>query len=121
VRFDCTDDDRLQMVKFAEYMLTTNATWGWLTAFSQLVSILTGSRYAFGRLGTTTCSGFVASALVRTGAIFERPAPLLSPADLAKECGLPGPVRAGDVAATARRLSASVINRRQRRAPATSA
>jgi hypothetical protein len=114
VRFDCSDESRRQMVTFADFRLRKNETWGRLTAFSQLIAMLTGSRLAFGTLGTVTCSGFAASALVRAGANFDRPAPLLSPAELARECGLPGPVRAGDVAATARRLAARITRDRDR-------
>jgi hypothetical protein len=97
VRFECSADDRAQVVAYAEHMLATHPTWGWWIAGSQLFSLLTGSRVVFGKLGTITCSGFAAEALLRTGAIFDRPAALMSPADLARDCGLPGAVRVHDV------------------------
>jgi hypothetical protein len=105
VHFDCSDEDRAQVVAYAEHMLGKHPTWGWWIAGSQLFSLLTGSRVVFGKLGTITCSGFAAEALLRTGAIFDRPAALMSPADLAKECGLPGVVRSRDVVPAARRIS----------------
>jgi hypothetical protein len=106
VRFECSEPARAYIRAFAEYSLVGRPRWGYLTAASQLFTMLTGCRLVFGALGTVTCSGFAASAMVRTGATFERPAPLMSPADLARECGLPGAIRADDVAATARRVTA---------------
>jgi hypothetical protein len=115
VQLDCSDEDRAQVVAYAEAQLRRHPTWGWLTAASQLFSLLTGSRVVFGKLGTITCSGFAAEALLRTGAIFERPAALMSPADLAKACGLPGVVRARDVPPAVRRVLPAAA--RLRRAP----
>ena len=57
LQFDCSDDDRAQVVAFAEYMLAEHHAWGWEIAASQLFSLLTGSRVVFGKLGTITCSG----------------------------------------------------------------
>ena len=108
VRFECSDEDRAQIVAYAEEMLRRHPTWGWLTAASQLFSLLTGSRVVFGKLGTITCSGFAAEALLRAGAVFNRPAALMSPADLARECGLPGVIRAGDVPGAVRRVYPAV-------------
>jgi hypothetical protein len=104
VRLDCSDGDRRQIVAFADDQLRRHPTWGWLTAGSQLFSLLTGSRVVIGKLGTITCSGFAAEALLRAGAIFDRPAHMMSPADLAKECGLPGVVRLRDVPPAAMRV-----------------
>jgi hypothetical protein len=112
VRLDCTDADRAKIVAFAEYMLRTHPRWGWFTAGSQLLSLLTGTRFVFGTLGTTTCSGFAAEALVRAGAIFDRPAGMMSPADLARACGLPGAVRVRDIAPALKRLYTAAQTRR---------
>jgi len=97
VRIDCSTHDRAQIVAFAEELLRRHPQWGWLTAASQLFSLLTGSRVVFGELGTITCSGFAAEGLLRAGAIFDRPAVLMSPADLARACGLPGDIRMSDI------------------------
>jgi hypothetical protein len=105
VQFECSNEDRAQIVTFAEHLLRCHPQWGWLIAGSQLFSLLTGSRVVFGKLGTITCSGFAAEALVRAGAIFDRPAVLMSPADLARACGLPGAIRASDVPPAVRRVS----------------
>jgi hypothetical protein len=105
VRIECSDHDRAQIVMFAEDTLRRHPAWGRLTAASQLFSLLTGSQIVFGKLGTITCSGFAAEALVRTGAIFDRPAALMSPADLARACGLPGAIRTSDVPGAVRRVS----------------
>jgi hypothetical protein len=104
VRFDCSDEDRAQVVAFAEDLLARDLTWGWVIAGSQLFSLLTGSRVVVGKLGTITCSGFAAEALLRTGAIFESPAALMSPADLAKAYGLPGVIRARHIPPALRRV-----------------
>jgi hypothetical protein len=100
VPVDCSDEDRAHVVAFAEDALARGATWGWVTAASELLTLLTGCRIVFAQLGTMTCSGFVAEALLRTGVIFDRPAALMSPADLAKAYDLPGAIRARDVPPT---------------------
>jgi hypothetical protein len=97
VRVACSDEDRRKIVAFADDQLRRHPTWGWLTAGSQLFSLLTGSRVVVGKLGTITCSGFAAVALLRAGALFDRPAHMMSPADLARACGLPGAVRIWDI------------------------
>lgn len=117
VRVDCSDEDRAQVVAFAEDLLAKHPKWGWVPAGSQLFSLLTGSRVVFGKLGTITCSGFVAEALLRTGAIFDRPAALMSPADLAREYGLPGHIRARHVPSAVRRVYPALKRVRLRVAP----
>ena len=117
VHLDCSDEDRAQVVAYAEHLLRKHPTWGWLIAGSQLFSLLTGSRVVFGKLGTITCSGFAADALLRMGAIFDRPAALMSPADLAKECGLPGVIRRRDVVPVARRIYPALKRTGARLAP----
>ena len=117
VQADCSDEDRAQIVAFADDMLAKHPTWGWVAAGSQLFSLLTGSRVVFGKLGTITCSGFVAEALLRTGAIFDRPAALMSPADLAREYGLPGHIRARHVPPAVRRVYPALKRMRLRLAP----
>ncbi len=84
---DVSDEDRKQMVAFAESVLKApyRTRYGWPTLTSIVLTLLTNSRWVFGRVDTAICSGFVAEALVRTGAIFEKPPSHMMPADLAKE------------------------------------
>lgn len=47
-------------------------------------SLLTGGKFTFGLEGQAICSGLVARAMERTGAIFNRTPSHIMPADLAK-------------------------------------
>ena len=84
---DVSDEDRKQVVAFARSVLDSpdRTEYGWPTFASIILMLLTNSRWVFGMVGTAICSGFVAEALVRTGAIFEKPPGHMMPADLAKE------------------------------------
>jgi hypothetical protein len=90
VEADCSSEDRAQVLAFANAVLDApeRTRYGWWTIASLAVSQLTGSRFVFGRIGTAICSGFVAEAQVRTGAIFPRPPAYMTPADLAAHYGV---------------------------------
>jgi len=85
VKITASDQDRSQMMEFAESVLRScdRTEYGWLTILSIILTLLTGSRLVFGMVGTAICSGFVAEALVRTGEIFDKPSSHMMPADLA--------------------------------------
>jgi hypothetical protein len=80
-----SDEDRGQVKKFADNVLHApyRTEFAWYVVASVMLTLLTNSRFVFGMVGTATCSGFVAEALVRTGIIFEKPPSHMTPADLA--------------------------------------
>lgn len=77
------DHDRQQAVEFAEWCVD-HLKLGRLIFFSLGLSMLTGRKFSFFSDGTTLCSGLVARAQERTGAIFNRAPTHIAPADLAK-------------------------------------
>lgn len=83
-RIKASEEDRRQVVAFAQWALQEHAKYGPLTIVSIALSMLTGSRLRFSIDGQFVCSGLVASALQRAGSIFSRSAEHIAPADLAK-------------------------------------
>jgi hypothetical protein len=76
------DINRIHEVEFAQACL--NEDYGWLTIVSIALSLLTGSKLAFGVDGQQICSALVARCLERTGEIFPTDPWQIMPADLAK-------------------------------------
>ncbi len=76
--------DRLQVVHFGRYLADKHPAYGWLTIASIALTLLTGGKFSFFVDGQMICSGFVARALERTDAIFNREPVHIMPADLAK-------------------------------------
>ncbi|MGH3911857.1 MAG: hypothetical protein ACRDTC_00380 [Pseudonocardiaceae bacterium] len=83
-RIKASDEDRAQVVTFARWVLNQQAKYGPLTIMSIGLSMLTGCKLTFFIDGQFVCSGLVASALERTGSIFNRSAANITAADLAK-------------------------------------
>lgn len=81
-----SDDDREQVVKFAEW--TMGQEYGWVTIVSIALSLLSGLNFSFGFDGQSICSGLVARALERTNVIFDRSPSHIMPADLARYFGV---------------------------------
>lgn len=81
---DVSDEDRDQVVRFAESVVRRRARYSRLQTVSMGLSLLTGSRLTFFIDGQFVCSGLVACALQRTGAIFDRDAARITPAYLAR-------------------------------------
>jgi uncharacterized protein YycO len=82
VRIDASDEDRHEMVAFAEHWI--GAKYDWATIVSIALSLLTGAKFSFGFAGQLICSGLVARALERTTVIFEEEPSHVMPAGLAK-------------------------------------
>ncbi len=82
VRITASDEDREQVVTFALWAL--GQPYAWVTIVSIALSLLTGAKFTFTYEGQHICSGLVARALERTGAIFNRTPSHIMPADLAK-------------------------------------
>ena len=88
VHVKATPDDRRQAVEFAQWALDTHCKIGRAIFVSIGLSILTGGKFSFFVDGTTVCSGLVARAQERAGAIFNRAPTHIMPADLAKYYGV---------------------------------
>lgn len=77
-----TAHDREKVIRFAEWCL--GEEYGYTTIASIGVSLLMGGKFKFGFDGQAICSGLVARALERTGAIFDKDPSHIMPADLAR-------------------------------------
>ena len=77
-----TEKERAHAVAFAEHCLDDR--YGYLTDVSLIFSLATGRKFFFGEDGQMICSGMVARALERTGAIFQYDSWHMLPADLAE-------------------------------------
>ncbi len=83
-RIQASDEDRRQILDFANSAFRARTRYGYLTILSIVLTLLTGSRLILGWAGTAICSGFVAEALCRAGYIFDKPPSHMMPADLAR-------------------------------------
>lgn len=83
-RLDASEEDRDQVVAFAEQAYRARGPYGRFTIASIALITLTGCRFSFFVDGTYICSGLVARCLERTAAIFSRDPGHMTPADLAK-------------------------------------
>jgi hypothetical protein len=84
VRLHTSEENRDEVVRFAEWALRRGARYSRLQTVSMALSMLTGSKLTFFIDGQFVCSGLVARALERTGSIFDRDSSHIAPADLAK-------------------------------------
>jgi hypothetical protein len=84
VHLETSQENRDEVVDFAEWALRSRARYNRLSTVSTALSMLTGSKLTFFVDGQFVCSGLVARALERTGVIFDRDAANIAPADLAK-------------------------------------
>lgn len=82
VRIKADDDDRKEVVAYARYCL--DQPYGYMTILSLAYTLITGGKFSFYIEGQEICSGLVARAEERTGAIFDRDPSHIMPADLAK-------------------------------------
>jgi len=83
-RIKTSDENRAEAVSFARSALDKHAKYGWLAIVSIGLSMLTGGKLTFYIDGQYVCSVLVATALERTGSIFNRSAANITAADLAK-------------------------------------
>ncbi len=88
VRIDASAADRQQAVDFARWAAglagVPRQRYGFLTIASIAYTLLTGGKFTFAVEGEAICSGLVARAMERTGALFNRTPTHVMPADLAK-------------------------------------
>lgn len=88
VRTGAEPGDVKEMLQFADWAVSARPKYGWATIVSIGLTMLTGAKFAFFVSGEFICSGFVARAMERTGAIFSRDSAHITPADLAKYYGV---------------------------------
>lgn len=89
IRICASAEDRKQAVSFAEWAAGGPNSegcqrYGYVTIASIGYTLLTAGKLTFGIDGEAICSGLVARAMERTGAIFNRTPTHIMPADLAK-------------------------------------
>jgi len=84
VRTGADTADVKQALQFAEWVANNRARYGTLTIASLILTLLAGAKLTFFIDGEFICSGLVARAMERTGAIFSRDPVHITPADLAK-------------------------------------
>ena len=89
IRTHATERDRFQAVEFASWSADNYQRYGFMTILSLAFTLTTGAKFSFYVDGTEICSGLVARALERTGAIFVRDPSHCTPADLAKHFEVP--------------------------------
>jgi hypothetical protein len=106
VRLHTSEENRDEVVRFAEWALRRGSRYSRLSTVSIALSMLTGSRLTFFIDGQFVCSGLVARALERTGSIFDRDSAHIAPADLARYFYADGQAEAGEADSTARTSSA---------------
>jgi hypothetical protein len=82
VHIDMSDDDRKEVLAYANYMLEKHESYGFLTIVSISLKILTKLRLVIKLDGTLICSEFVALALAEGGIIWPMDTALITPADL---------------------------------------
>jgi hypothetical protein len=87
-------EDVKEILQFAEWAAVNRAHYGYLTIASLALTMLTGAKFTFFIDGEFICSGLVARAMERTGAIFSRDPVHVTPADLAKYYGAKPPASA---------------------------
>jgi hypothetical protein len=91
VRIEASEEARRRVVEFATFVLSARAPYAGLAIVSTTVWAFTGSRLLFFMDGSFTCSGLVAAALERMGAMFGMNAARVTPAQLAVFFGAPPP------------------------------
>lgn len=89
VRIGASPEDRKQAVAFSTWAAGVTAggrrqRYGFITIASIAFTLLTGGKFTFAIEGQAICSGLVARAMERTGALFNRTPTHVMPADLAK-------------------------------------
>jgi hypothetical protein len=91
VRVEASAEARERVVGFARQVLRRKAPYARLAIASTTLWAFTGSRLLFFMDGSFTCSGLVAEALERMGAMFGMNAARVTPAQLAVFFGAPPP------------------------------
>jgi hypothetical protein len=86
VRTGVNENDRRQVLKFAESVLDPKRKtgYGFVTIAGLALYCFTGAQICIQQAGTAICSGFVSDALTRAGYVWRRPPFAMMPADLAR-------------------------------------
>lgn len=84
VRVKVDPHDQLQVLAFAESVLSARTRYGFATIFGLALFCVSGAQLCIQQTGTAICSGFVSDALTRAGHVWPRPPFAMMPADLAR-------------------------------------
>lgn len=80
----CSHEDQMEILRYANSVVDARTKYGWATIVGLFFTLIFGSKFVIGRIGSAICSGLVSEALVRSGVIFDRPPYYMMPADLAQ-------------------------------------
>ncbi len=86
VRLELDEDDRAEVIAYANAMLARHPKYGFLTIATIALRILTKMRLVIKKDGTFICSEFVARSLAQGGRIWFEDTSLITPADLYNSC-----------------------------------
>lgn len=75
-------EDQKQIMRFVKF--SEGEKYSFLKIASIFLGVLTGGKFSIGYSGHQICSGLVAAAQLRSGAVFDRNAEDIMPADLAR-------------------------------------
>jgi hypothetical protein len=94
VEVQATDEARRRIVEYAEWAADQRTRYGWWSVVGIACTTLSGGRFTFHIPGQEICSGVVARAMERAGALFRTTPSHVTPADLARFYGVEPPERA---------------------------
>jgi len=91
VHIQATDEARRRVVEYAEWAVDQGTRYGWWSVVGIACMMVSGGRFTFHIPGQEICSGVVARAMERAGALFRTTPSHVTPADLARFYGVEPP------------------------------
>jgi hypothetical protein len=91
VHIQATDETRRRVVEYAEWAVDEGIRYGWWSVVGIVCTTVSGGRFTFHVPGQEICSGVVARAMERAGALFRTTPSHVTPADLARFYGVEPP------------------------------
>jgi hypothetical protein len=92
VHIEATDEARRLVVEYAEWAVDQGIRYGWWSVVGIACATISGGRFTFHIPGQEICSGVVARAMERAGALFRTTPSHVTPADLARFYGVEPPI-----------------------------
>jgi hypothetical protein len=92
VHIEATDEVRRLVVEYADWTIDQGTRYGWWSVVGIACMIVSRGRFTFEIPGQEICSGIVARAMERAGALFRTTPSHVTPADLARFYGVEPPV-----------------------------
>ena len=88
VNIQASDEARRRVVEYAEWAADNGTRYGWWSMVGIACMTVSGGRFTFHIPGQEICSGLVARAMERAGALFRTSPSHVTPADLARFYGV---------------------------------